>query len=323
MRIGSVLAQALEYGQVLGEHEARVALVPGLSLGARVWVGTDNDNRHVAYLEILGERFKPFEVSRVLEVTPVETVVGDESDVQTAKVICRDDRLNEVFLSLIEDVVSQLGDRDSLEVLLNSVASWRKLLQIADNGMSDEAAAGLYGELRFLEDLVEICGTRIIDIWQINDNDIHDFIGGQIRAEVKTSSFQNQQAVTVHGLKQLDAHSDTEIVLAVAEVQRHGVGETIDQVVNRLLDSGVDIGILSQKLESRGFVRGMSSSVDTAHSFELLSWRFWHITSESPVITASGLGPTITAAVNNVSYSLNLSSLGEAETSLDWSRFSL
>lgn len=323
MRIDSVLSEALEYGQVLGEHEARVAPVPGLKTGSRVWIGTDNDNRHVAYLEVAGERFKSFAVSQVLEVAPVETAVGDETDIQTAKIICRDERLNDVFLSLIEDVVSQLGAGDTLNVLLNSVAAWRRLLQIVDNGLSEEAAAGLYGELRFLEELVENCEPQLVNIWQISENDVHDFIGADIRAEVKTSSFQNRQSVTVHGLKQLDSLHDADLVLAVAEIRRHGSGETIDDVVNRLLDFGVDIEALGRKLESRGFARGMSSSDADAQTFELQSWRFWPITSASPVIAASGLGAVTAAAVADVSYSLNLSSLGEATTSLDWSRFSL
>src|SRR5699024_923206 len=147
----------------------------------------------------------------------VETTVGDEADLKTAKIICRDDRLNDVFLSLIEDVVSQLGTRGSLSVLLSSVAAWRRLLQIVDNGLSEAAAAGLYGELRFLEELVENCGPQQVNIWQISENDVHDFIGTDIRAEVKTSSFQNR---TVHGLKPLDAVSGADRILAVAEIQR-------------------------------------------------------------------------------------------------------
>lgn len=322
MRIDGVLAEALEYGQVLGEHDARVAAVPGLAVGSRAWIGADSDDQHVAYLEIDGKRFSSFAVSEVLEVSWVETTVGDEVDLTTAKIICRDDRLNDVFLSLIGDVVAQLGERDSLDVLLGSIAAWRRLLQIVDNGLSDMAAAGLYGELRFLERLVENCGPQLVDIWQISDNDVHDFIGSKIRVEVKTSSFQNRQSVTVHGLKQLDAVSGTNLTLAVAEIQRHGNGESIDAVVNRLLDIGVDIDTLSNKLESRGFVRGMSSANTVEKTFDLQSWRFWQISSESPVISASGLGPVTSAAVADVSYSLNLSSLGEAKSDLDWTLFS-
>lgn len=323
MRIDGVLAEALEYGQVLGEHDARVAAVPGLEVGSRAWIGADSSERRVAYLEIEGKRFSSFAVSEVLEVSWVETTVGDEVDLTTAKIICLDHRLNDVFLSLIGNVVSQLGERDSLDVLLGSIAAWRRLLQIVDNGLSDVAAAGLYGELLFLEELVANKGPQQIGIWQISENDVHDFISADIRVEVKTSSFQNRQSVTVHGLKQLDAVSGADLVLAVAEIQRHGTGETIDDVVNRLLDLGVDIDVLSRKLEARGFVRGMSSSAATETTFELQSWRYWPITSESPVISATNLGAVTSAAVSDVSYSLNLSSLGEAMARLDWDLFSI
>lgn len=324
MDLHGVLSRALEYGRWLGENDARVAAVPGLEPGHRVWFGADHTGRRVAYFEIGTERFDSFAVSKVLEVTPVDTKIeGDESHVRAAKVICRDDRLNDVFIALMEDVVSKLGPSSSLRVLLNSIATWRRLLQLAGQGMSNEAAAGLYGELRFLEELVDRRGPQAIEVWQVNANDIHDFVDSRLRVEVKTSSFQNHHAVTIHGLKQLDAQGEDVLYLAVAEVQTGAQPDSLDGVVNRLLEGQVDPELLSRKLEERGFTRGMSSVASTDQTFSVQSWRFWQISPDSPVLSASRVGTAVASAVANVTYSLNLSSLGEADTAMNWELFSV
>ena len=324
MDLREVLSHALGYGQRLGENEARVAEVPGLEPGHRVWFGADHADRRVAYLEIDNERFDAFAVSRVLEVTPVETTIeGNDLPVRAAKVVCRDARLNDVFTALIADVVSKLGSSDSLRVLLNSIATWRKLLQLADHGLSNEAATGLYGELRFLEELVERQGPQALAIWQVHANDVHDFVDRGLRIEVKASTFQNQHAVTIHGLKQLDAPSDAQLFLAVAEVQMGGQPDSIDLVVDRLLDRDVDVEVLSRKLEVRGFVRGMSSATSADQTFSIQSWRYWRITAQSPVLSASQVSTAVSSAVSNLSYSLNLSSLGDGSTTMNWELFSV
>lgn len=64
MDLREVLSHALGYGQQLGENEARVAEVPGLEPGHRVWFGADHADRRVAYLEIDNERFDAFAALR-------------------------------------------------------------------------------------------------------------------------------------------------------------------------------------------------------------------------------------------------------------------
>ncbi|WP_198392395.1 PD-(D/E)XK motif protein [Brevibacterium yomogidense] len=251
----------------------------------------------------------------------METVVGGvPEDVRAAKVTCRDSRLDDVFIAFMDDVTSQLDKQNAVEVLVSSAAAWRNLLRVVSHGLSDSAAAGLYGELRFLEELIHSGGPKLIETWQIDGHDVHDFIADRIRVEVKTSSFQNRQAVTIHGLKQLEVPATARLVLAVAEIEKHGDGETIDDVVDRVLEVGAPIDVLSQKLEAGGFVRGMSS-FESAPTFSLKSWRYWEMTPDSPVLSTQKVGPDVSTAISDVQYSLNLSSLAGGESEFDWSLF--
>lgn len=149
---------------------------------------------------------------------------------------------------------------------------------------------------------------------------MHDFIGEAVRVEVKTSPFQNQHSVTIHGLKQLEPPVGGNLFLAVAEIEKHGAGETIDEVVDRLLDRGVPLGLFIDKLAAVGFVRGMGSG-DGDLIFTLRSWRFWQIDATSPVLTARAVGEEIAESVSNVQYSMQLSALGDSSESFDWSLF--
>ena len=321
MGVRESIDRSRSFGEPLGESDSRVAQAETASTAPRAWFGTDSHDRPVAYFEIGDDRMQPFAVSQVIEVTPVEATIGSPPEtVHAAKVVCHEPRLDDVFVAFMDDVLTQLGPQGSVDVLVRSAAEWRNLLRVANQGMSAAAATGLYGELRFLEELVTQHGPQTVATWQRDGNDVHDFIGEAVRVEVKTSPFQNQHSVTIHGLKQLEPPAVGDLFLAVAEIEKHGAGETIDEVVDRLLDRGVPLGPFIDKLAIGGFVRGMGSG-DGDLTFTLRSWRFWQIYANSPVLTASAVGEEVAESVSNVQYSMLLSALGESSESFDWDLF--
>lgn len=320
MSARETIDQARGLGTILGESEARVALHPQSISGARIWLGTDFNERPVAYFEVHHKQVSSCAVSQVIDVEPVESVVGSPpEDVRALKVVCREPRLTDVFIAFMDDVIAQREDGDIADVLANLAASWRNLLRIAQQGLSDASAIGLYGELRLLEDLIDNRGAASLETWQRDGQDVHDFISKNVRVEVKTSTFRNRHSVTIHGLRQLEVPSG-QLFLAVAEVEAHGSGETMDDVVDRLLDKGADVAVLTEKLAMLDFVRGMGS-MNEEHRFALRSWRFWEISNRSPVLSPQVIPLEVKAAVSDLRYSLNLSALGQPDDSFDWSKF--
>ena len=55
-------------------------------------------------------------------------------------------------------------------------------------------------------------------------------------------------------------------------------------------------------------------------AFSLLSWRFWEIDHQSPVLNRSALHEQVADAVSSLSYSLNLGSLRNSDLFFDFTR---
>ncbi|WP_166969164.1 PD-(D/E)XK motif protein [Brevibacterium atlanticum] len=301
---------------VVGEASVLVADSTGRR---RTWLGYQEGKFAVAYFETDSEREVSFSVSKVISIQSVD--VNDETTgtmSRALKVVCHEPRLDEVFFVFIDDVRNSLeGDSDVIELVNAAASDWRRLLHVAMTELSESAAAGIYGELRFLESLTDSVGPSAIACWQRTAQDIHDFTGESARVEVKTSAFQNRSAVTIHGLRQLEPPTTGTLTLAVAEVQRHGA-DSIYEAAERLRGLGVDHAVLTEKLRDAGYVEGMPGSGE--HTFSLISWRFWEIDRQTPALNRSMLTDSVADAVSSLSYSLSLGSLGESSSKFDCAR---
>lgn len=314
-----ILADAQAVGTSLTGSEASVLLASS-EVYPRVWLGHQSDGTPTAYFETEHALESPFSVSQVISVYGIR--VEDESargtPICAVRVACHDQKLDEVFCSFIDEVREHVADGwDAVEIIQTSASEWRSLLQVATTPLSGNAAAGVFGELCFLEALVVELGLHSVDMWQRSPQEMHDFIGDSARVEVKTSAFQDRSVVTVHGLRQLEPPATGTLTLAVAEIQRHG-SESIDDVVVRLRELGVSGDLLTEKLRDAGYVVGMPGS--QSFTFDLRSWRFWEVTSDAVVLNRSAVSTEVADAVSSLSYALNLSSLGEPAEEFDFQR---
>lgn len=302
--------------------EASVARVLSLKAPHRAWLGFDNDNCAVAYFENVNGKELDFAVSQAILIRT--TIVDDALSgdrVPTVRVSCLDPKLVEVFYGFMDDVIERLETNvDVLQTLVVAAGEWRSLLQVSQNPLSDSMAAGLYGEVCFLEQLTREIGPTSLNMWQRSERDVHDFIAKGSRIEVKCSSFQNRATVTIHGLRQLEPPTNSTLTLAVAEVQKHG-GETIDNVLERILALGVNRDLLTKKLADSHYVIGMPGA--DQHTFSLLSWRYWEIQRATGVLNKSAIEEHIADAISSVSYALNLSALDSPASTFDFQRLSL
>lgn len=316
MRARDIFEEATHVGEPLQGHEAQVRQVPGLPPPHRAWLGADGDERPVAYFEIAPGQTSDFSVSQVISVQCVSVQEpSGHGEVSTVKLTCHEVALAVVFYSFVDEILDRASEsQDTLQLINGAASEWRSLLLVARSPLTEQAAAGLYGELRFLEDTTRALGPSTVGLWQRTPREIHDFIGDTARVEVKTSAFQNRAAVTIHGLKQLQVPEAATLTLAVAEVQRHG-GEHLDDVIERILKLGIERDILAQKLRDARYVMGMPGGSD--FSFTLLSWRYWEILPTSTLLSRSTLPDEIANAVSSVSYTLDLSSLGPAQSDFD------
>lgn len=319
MSAADVFRAALAEGISLAGNEAQVLRVPVRGDIYRAWFGHDAAQRPVAYFEARGHESPSFSVSKVIAVEPMQVEPeGGGEPVHVIKLTCHASQLAQVFFAFMDEILVRLSASAAPEIVIPAAASeWRSLLQTALSPISEATAAGLYGELKFLENTVRVLGGDALWTWQRSGFDAHDFIGDDARVEVKTSSFQNRAAVTVHGLKQLEVPIATTLTLAVGEVQKSG-DDSVDSVIERLLPLVSEREDLLRKLQRVGYVPGMPGA--SAYTFTLLSWRYWEITSDTSVLNRSSLPQTTADAISNISYSLDLGSLGPAEEAFDHAR---
>lgn len=322
MKAAEMFAEAERDGVTLQDGASLVLAVPGRERPHRVWLGRDGDRQAAAYLETVDGVTPNFSVSQVLSVQNARVVDDSSSEeINTAKVTCHEPALTNVFHVFIDEILERLlPDANAVKVVSTAASEWRSLLKVARSGLSETAAAGLYGELRFLRDLVSVLGPTYLDCWQRRSHDVHNFISSQARVEVKTSSLQSRSAVTIHGLRQLDVPQGATLTLAVAEVQSHG-DETIDSLAEQISAMGVDRELLVRKLADVGYVRGMPDA--STMSFSLLSWRFWEIDEQSAVLNRRALTDETANAISNLSYVLNLSALGPSSTPFEYHRLAI
>ena len=322
MNSRDIFAQATGSPSKLFGGEANVARVVTLQAPQRAWLGFDNGLHAVAYFESVQGKELNFAVSEAILIQTIiveDDISGDR--VSTIKVSCVDQKLLEVFYGFMDDVVERIeGNPDVLDAIVGAAGDWRSLLQIATNPLPESRAVGLYGEICFLEQIAKEIGPDAVTMWQRSERDVHDFIGEGCRVEVKCSSFQDRAVVTINGLRQLEPPTNSTLTLAVAEIQKHG-GETIDEVLERVLALGVDRTLLIQKLATQQYVIGMPGADE--HRFNLLSWRYWEIKSTTGVLNKSAIEEHIADAISSVSYGLNLSALDHPAPKFDFHRLSL
>lgn len=128
------------------------------------------------------------------------------------------------FYLLISEIVSEVVD-DGAEpdtALLAAIARWEALLS-RPTLMSEEAQAGLFGELWLLERLIANMGPGAVDAWVGPVPQPHDFRIGEIELEVKTTSGATR-IHTINGIGQLQPSLNCRLYLVSLKLANAGTG---------------------------------------------------------------------------------------------------
>lgn len=128
------------------------------------------------------------------------------------------------FYQLVTDIVEAVvdGGEDPVKALLAAVARWEALLS-RPSLMSEEAQAGLFGELWLLERLIGSMGTAAVDSWVGPIPQPHDFRMGDIELEVKTTS-GGARVHTINGIGQLQPSLGCTLYLLSLKLANAGTG---------------------------------------------------------------------------------------------------
>lgn len=227
------------------------------------------------------------------------------------RITCIQPHLVEAFKTFLNEISRRLeaGGRAPFDVVRITVYHWRALLAVAGKKHDTSKLAGLFGELAVLKNLVSRQGANGIALWKGPDGAAQDFRSDRVALEVKTSLNVSSDAVTIHGLGQLDAPAGADMYIILLLIEESADGETVDELIAKLREEGVDSETLDQKLLNVDYVSG--NAHNNAAKFVLTSSSMWNVPQDAPGLRRSQLSHNhIRGLVGDVSYKFSLGSLG-------------
>ncbi|MGI8774077.1 MAG: PD-(D/E)XK motif protein [Actinomycetota bacterium] len=216
------------------------------------------------------------------------------------------DHFDIIAAEVLHDLNSSSESPDVIAIAV--LERWRELLARERGTLpSIDRLIGLFGELNALRQLVHH-HAGAVSWWLGPENGRHDFVTPFGAMEVKTTRANDDWAVTIHGLGQLESPANGELLAAVFKIEPHPAGTSIPEIVDEIVASGGERSVLLSKLGSCGIETG-SLSVLAPHTFALRESRIYRVADGFPRITADSFaGGRPPSGVRTVQYTIDLSS---------------
>lgn len=176
-----------------------------------------------------------------------------------------------IFEIVVEDIRASVDAAasadDALAVIVSVLAKWREFFQAEhDVLLSEERQQGLYGELLFLKESINVLGTTAVAHWAGSDADPHDFYIASDAVEVKTSCKAAPYSAHISNEYQLDTHDiPGGIYLRFYALRRsRSSGETLPSIVahvrEMLADDPSKLALFNAKLQKYGYFDEVADS---------------------------------------------------------------
>ena len=269
------------------DSSGRRALVVPLDLEDREV--TDNESRGISFETFTSSEAQ--DLSRVLIVR------------------CLEERLNAQFGLLVDDTLRALRVRPENPgaVCLEVLHRWRSLFADRDNGLlSQSQQIGLISELHVLEALVRADMPTALRAWRGPDRSRHDFLGMHSAVEVKATTSRDQLLISIHGAMQLEAPPRTSLFLYVEQLELSPRGESLPQLVNRILGLGVNAADLLSSLREAGYHQDDASSY-AGFRYVVLRRKLCAIDEDFPrIVKSSFIRHDVLDRIARVEYVVNI-----------------
>lgn len=165
--------------------------------------------------------------------------------------------------NLIQSVIKLNTEQKISRTVVNQLEKWKTLFEKNNStGLTPAEQQGLFGELRFLQKYLAKSDTNPCDVlhtWVGVDKALCDFQGSNWAVEVKTTSTNNPQKVTINGERQLDETLLENLFLFHFSVEvSNGNGQTLCQKISEiheLLESDASaLSLFNTKLFEVGYL---------------------------------------------------------------------
>lgn len=190
--------------------------------------------------------------------------LGDEEENYLSLfLIVKKTQFHDLFVSLIKNILVHLDPLDtehSVEIIILRLLKWQKFLErFHFEGLGEEAQRGLFGELFFLNRILEVGVNSkiVINAWKGPEKTVHDFIFEECSLEVKTSISKQHQKVYISSERQLDNSQSGELYLCHFSLDNQSAqGCSLNQIVRIVREEIKTSPLVSELFEDKLFEAG-------------------------------------------------------------------
>ena len=240
----------------------------------------------------------------------VTTLEAEGAKSRYLDVKCLLPHLNRLFFDLVDEMLVVLQDEDvgARSACQGVLDRWRELLaKQHSGGLSKEQLAGLFAELKILDQLAERAPDLAVLSWTGPFGDRFDFQGSADALEVKASTVRNGRSVEIHGERQLEPPEDGDLYLVVVKLERvKGGGESVGDVVDSICARGSSRYSILQALEELGVAADDLSRYDSDRF--VVNETYYYLVGEGfpRIVPASFVSGSLPAGVSSLRYVINL-----------------
>ena len=251
-------------------------------------------------------------------------VLDSKKEKKDITIVLSDNDLMDVFILFLEDLIRSLkttNDENDIPLVLNEkVEYWGKLFaKIKGELLSKERQRGLYGELTFLNSLLNQSKdfVQTISTWTGPDGSNQDFSNGLSAVEVKTSK-ATKPTVNIASELQLDWTILDNLYLHVIHIDElnndsNTLEKLIEDIKLKIAKHSNLLRLFEEKLNLVGIPFGEEKHYNEI-GFIIRSQRAYRVQNGFPVLINDTISNN---AIHNVKYQIDLTALEPFEAKLE------
>jgi hypothetical protein len=222
----------------------------------------------------------------------------------------------DIFAVLCDNLVHAVMELDSeksvAKSVINQLCKWKTLFSRSiSEGLSNQEQHGLFGELVFLQKMLDISAkdeNEILKYWVGPEFAVRDFQGENWAVEVKTTSSNNPQKIKINGERQLDENFLSNLFLCHCSVEcsrNNGISlnKMIDEIRNRLSSNIVALNQFNTKLFEVGYLDEHAYKYKES-CYKLRTLNLYHVKGDFPRIKESELRNGVFEVVYSITLSM-------------------
>ena len=215
--------------------------------------------------------------------------------------------------NMIQSVLSLRSEKQVVRTIINQLEKWQALFEkLKGEGLSLSEQQGLYGELHFLQKFIaRQNAVAVLNSWVGTDREVRDFQYNDWAVEVKTTTGNNHQKVSISSERQLDETLLENLFLFHLSVEAAKKnGESLNAKVNvikeTLQDNVSALNLFNNKLLEIGYF-DKHTHLYEEKCYQVRDENYYKIDGDFPRIKEK----EIRNGVGDVKYSIILSQCNE------------